>query len=109
MNLSKDTIPDALLWILSVIELLIVLSIACLVGFAVYCFLFDSGHQGRFVGLMEMVDEYWKAALVLLIPLFYRPVRTFLENLEEAGSFKRGKLVSPTSKQEETNPPTEIH
>jgi hypothetical protein len=35
--------------------------------------------------------------------LFYRPVRIFLENLEEAVSFKRGKIF-PDSKQEQTNP-----
>ncbi len=102
MSFSKNTIPDALSYVLSILELIIVLALACLLGFAVYGLL--SGHgQERFAYLMKIVHDNWRAALVLLVPLFYRPVRTFLENLEEAGSFKRGK-ISPESKQEQINP-----
>jgi high-affinity Fe2+/Pb2+ permease len=106
MSFSRDTIPDWLLWLLSVLEVLIVLAIACLVGFTVFCFLSGSAQQARFTVLMETVDKNWKAALVLLIPLFYRPMRAFLENLEEAGGWKRGKRMTGVPK-EETNAPTE--
>jgi hypothetical protein len=105
MSFSKDTIPEWLSYLLSVLELLIVLIIACLVGFAVYCFLSGNAQEARFTTLMRTVNENWKAALVLLIPLFYRPLRTFLENLEEAGSWKRGRRIAGESKQE-ANPPT---
>ncbi len=103
MSFSKETIPDALSYLLSILELLIVLALIGLLGFAVYSLL--SGHwQERFGYLMKTVHDNWRAALVLLIPLFYRPIRTFLENLEEAGSLKRGKILPIESKQEQTNP-----
>jgi len=106
MTFTRETIPDWLTWLLSLVELLIVLAIAFLVGYAVCCFMWDSAQQVRFTHLMQVVNENWKAALVLLIPLFYRPARAFMENLEEAGSFKRRKPVEASSKQQETNPPT---
>jgi hypothetical protein len=106
MSFSKNAIPDWLSYILSILELLIVIALAGLLGVAVYGLL--SGHgQERFTGLMKTIHENWRAALVLLIPLFYRPVRTFLENIEEAGSFKRAKIF-PESKQEQTNPAGKI-
>jgi hypothetical protein len=105
MSFSKETIPDYLNWLLSILELLIVFAIASLVGYAVFCFLLGTSQEVRFTRLMQVVNENWKAALVLLIPLFYRPIRVFLENLEEAGSLKRRKSIPASSQQEETNPP----
>ena len=110
--MTKDTIPDALAWLLSVFELLIVLGISILVGYTVFCFLWTS-HQAKaaqLTQLMEVLHANWKAALILLIPLLYRPMRAFLENLEEAGGWKRRKTIPPTAKEEQTNPPaTTVH
>ncbi len=104
MKFTKDTIPDSLNWLLSILELLIVFAITLLVGFAICCFLWDTGQVPRFTKLIQVINENWKASLVLLIPLFYRPVRAFLENLEEAGSLKRGKRISGETKQEQNAP-----
>ena len=105
MSFSRDTITDWLSWFLSVLESLIVFAITFLVGYAVFSFMFGTSQEARFIDLMKTVNENWKAALVLLIPLFYRPVRVFLENLEEAGSLKRRKSIPASTKQEEANPP----
>jgi hypothetical protein len=105
MSFSKDTVPNWLSYILSVLELVIVLALAGLLGVAVYALLAGDGE--RITYLMKTVHDNWRAALVLLIPLFYRPVRTFLENLEEAGSLKRTKIF-PESKQEQINPAGKI-
>jgi heme/copper-type cytochrome/quinol oxidase subunit 2 len=109
MAFTKDSIPDALSWLLSVFELLIVLGISVLVGYTVVCFLWTARQTqaAQIAHMMEVVHANWKAALILLIPLLYRPARTFLENLEEAGSWKRRKLISPETKQEESNPTPE--
>jgi hypothetical protein len=105
VSFSKDTIPDAPSWFLSILELVIVIGIALFVGYAVFCFLlFGSARQAGIVRMTEVVNQNWKAALVLLIPLVYRPARIFLENLEEAGTWKRRKLIPPADKQEEKNP-----
>lgn len=104
MSFSKDTISDCLNWLLSVLELVIVLAIACLVGFGVYCLLSGSAQEARVVQLIKIINENWKAALVLLIPLFYRPIRMFLERLEQ-GPFgmRTGKPV-PTEEEQKENP-----
>jgi len=101
MSFSKDAIPEFLNYVLSIVELVIVLIIACLTGFAVYCFLSGSGQQTRFISLMEAIEKNWKAALILLIPLFYRPVRTFLEQLEKAWGLERRKPASIEKEQNE--------
>lgn len=107
MSFSKDTVPDFLNWLLSVLELLLVFAITCLLGYAIWCFVAGTSQEARITRLIEVVNNNWKASLVLLIPLFYRPIRLFLENLEEAGGLKRGKIVEAASKQEEANPPVE--
>jgi hypothetical protein len=35
------------------------------------------------------MNENWKVGLLILLPLFYRPIRTFLEELREAFGMKR--------------------
>jgi hypothetical protein len=47
------------------------------------------GRQARIIALMKGLNDNWKAALVLLVLLFYRTVRIFLEQAEEAWGVKR--------------------
>ncbi len=103
MSFTRETIPDFLTWLLSIVELIIVFSIALFTGYLAFCFLFETSGELRITRLMQTVNQNWKAAIVLLIPLIYRPLRTFLEDLQEAGPFKR-KTLTPSDKQEETNP-----
>lgn len=104
MSFTRETIPNWLTWFLSVMELVIVLGLASLFGYVVLSFLLQSPQQARVSAFMKTVNENWKAALILLVPLVYRPMRLFLENLEEAGPLRR-KALRPATKTEETNPP----
>jgi hypothetical protein len=54
--------------------------------------------QVRLVEVIRLMNENWKVGLLILIPLFYRPVRTFLEELREAFGMKR----TPREVSEET-------
>ncbi|SRR6266571_6753784 len=58
----------------------------------------------RMVGLLQTINENWKAFLLLGIPLFYRTVRTFLEEVQEAAGMKRQRPPKERSP-EEPNPP----
>lgn len=43
----------------------------------------------RMLNLLDALSRNWKAFFLLAIPLFYRTVRTFLEEVQEAGGIKR--------------------
>jgi hypothetical protein len=40
--------------------------------------------QLRLVSSLKMLNENWKAGLLILVPLFYRTIRAFLERVEKA-------------------------
>jgi hypothetical protein len=85
-------LPDGLNWLLSVFEPLIVLVIGFLILYSAYWLVFgseQSARQTRIMLLIRGINDNWKAALILLVPLFYRTVRVFLEQAEEAFSVKR--------------------
>ena len=57
--------------------------------------------HARFRDALAQVDAHWKIGLALLIPLFYRTVRQFMEEMEEAPlGFKR-KKAGEVSQEEE--------
>jgi hypothetical protein len=93
LRLSKlSRLPHWLNWLLSVVEPLVVLVITALVLYSAYWLVFGAGqdpHRIRLLELMRAVSDDWKAAVVLLLLLFYRTVRVFLEQAEEAFSVKR--------------------
>lgn len=108
-NLKKIAhLPIWLNWLLSVIEPCIILVIAFVLAYAGYWLIFGSegsGHQARLTQLMKLMNDDWKAALILLVLLFYRTIRTFLEQAEEAWGVKRKR---PIIGEPEENPnPTE--
>ncbi|HKW87950.1 MAG TPA: hypothetical protein VJN21_04255 [Candidatus Acidoferrales bacterium] len=85
-------LPDWLDWLLCVAEPLVVLGITLVVFYIGYTLVFgpeQSGHQTRFKELLRVVNDNWKAGLLLLVLLFYRTVRIFLEQAEEAFGVKR--------------------
>ena len=53
--------------------------------------------------LVRLVDASWKAFFMLAVLLFFRPVRTFLDEVQEAYGMRRKALQSPSP--ESTNPP----
>ena len=112
-NLKKLVhLPDWLNWLLSVVEPCIILIIALVLAYAGYWLIFgvekSAEHQTRLTQLVELINDNWKAALILLVLLFYRTIRIFLEQTEEAFGMKRKKPISgePT---EEPNPTERSH
>jgi len=102
-------LPDWLNWLLSVCEPLIALAIASFAFYAGWIVLSPShsDSQARLIQTLRALNDNWKAVLLLLVPLFYRTVRTFLEQAEEAFSIKRKKPLSGEP-QEESNPPKRL-
>ncbi len=43
------------------------------------------------VAVLKAVEENWKAVLIFLVPLFFSPIRAFLERIEEAWGMKAPK------------------
>jgi hypothetical protein len=71
-----------------VVERLLVLGMASMAFYFGYHFCRGSlSSQQRDV--IAFVAQNWKIVLVLMIPLFYQTVRTFLEEVQEAWGIKR--------------------
>jgi len=102
---ALSQLPDWLNWLLSVVEPLVVLAIAFLLGYSVYMSIWDQGgQQTKLIQLMKVVNDNWKAALILFVILFYRTVRVFLEQAEEGPwGFKKKSMQGDS--QAEPNPP----
>lgn len=71
-------------WIVGISERLIVLAVAFVVFFAGWKALSGTDE----FPLLRSLSENWKGLFLLLIPLLYRPVRAFLERVEEAWGMK---------------------
>ena len=55
---------------------------------------------------IQTLGANWTFAIVILLPLFYRTVRVFLEEIQEAGGIKRVPRVA--EKVTERNPPKKV-
>ena len=92
------------------VTMVLVLAIAILAG-AVYeaIWILCGDPKGRHLQLeatLKTLNENWKAGLLLLIPLFYRTIRGFLERVEEFAGAKAPR--KPKSTLEETPNPPEL-
>ena len=106
---SLAPLPLWLNWLLSVVEPLVVLGITVAILYVGFGLVFGSAqstNQARFKELMAIVSDNWKAALLILLVLFYRTVRMFLEEVEEAFGMKRKKPMSGEP-EKASNPPQE--
>jgi hypothetical protein len=93
----------ALDWLVGVVERLVVLSIA-FVTFYVGWFAFYGAKmvpkgavKPPAVEFLTALSENWKGFLLLLIPLFYRTVRTFLERVEKFAGMETGPREKHTA------------
>ena len=71
-------------WIVGIAERLIVLAIAfgvCVVGWRAFKGIAEEP-------LLKALSSNWQGLPLLLVPLFYRPIRLFLERVEEAWGMK---------------------
>jgi hypothetical protein len=89
-------LPSWLNWLLSVVEPVIVLVFTYLVIYSSCLLIFGdrkNDQNVRMIELLKLMSENWKVALILIILLFYRTVRIFLEQAEEAWGVKRKKPI----------------
>ncbi len=56
--------------------------------------------------LVRLVDSSWKAFFILAVLLFFRPIRTFLDEVQVAWGMSRQKALQPPP-QDEANPPAQ--
>ena len=95
-------------WVVGVAERLMVLAIAFVISYGGYLLLSSSHRsektlQAPLAEILKDLSDNWKALLLILIPLFYRPVRTFLERVERFMGMETGpreKRSAETSKGE---------
>ena len=99
-------LPTALDWFLSVLEPLIVVALTVVITLATYWLIFGPQAQNnqRITGVVKLLNDNWKAGLLLVVLLFYRTVRTFLEQAEELFSVKRRKQLVGEAEQPKENP-----
>ncbi len=85
-------------------EALIVISLTVvLLGFVVYqiVWIMAGCVQERINSTFKMLNDYWKVGLLLLVPLFYRTVRMFLEKVRK---FLGMETRDPDQERVEANP-----
>ena len=90
---TKEPIIDRILRIIELaMVLVLVLGIMVVALYELYwvC-LGDSAslRHARLAIVIRELNDNWKPGLLILVPLFYRTVRTFLEQVEEAFGMKR--------------------
>lgn len=106
-KLLSKVLPAAVLsildWLTRVVERAVVLAIA----FAVFYFFWHiiHGNQSQVSSAehaLEVCSQNWKGLLILLVPLFYRTIRTFLEKVRRAwGMEVEAEKRSPESEKGE--------
>jgi hypothetical protein len=65
------------------------------------------GRQQRLADSLKMLNENWKVGLLILVPLFFRTIRAFLERVEKAFGMEAPR--KPVATSEGTNPPEPPH
>jgi DNA integrity scanning protein DisA with diadenylate cyclase activity len=58
--------------------------------------------QQRIEDTLKMLNENWKVGLLILVPLFYRTIRMFLERVRKAFGME---VQQPEQVEEKANPP----
>lgn len=95
-------------WLLFSIEIItvaiIAIGVALLIGYEIFWVAWPASTtpQYRIEAVLRALNENWKAGLLLLIPLFYRTVRTLLERIRKVPGFE---ISLPTEAEKEPNPP----
>jgi hypothetical protein len=89
-------LPDFLNWTLAVLEPLVVIALIGATGYVSYLLVWSPDQEPRRIHALAAIGQIhqnWRPALILLIVLFYRTVRTFLEQAEEALGVKKKKSL----------------
>ena len=84
-------LPKLLDWVLKVIERCLAIAIAWSAFYFGYRLAVGSSIPAQNTLVLNL-GKHWQTALLLLLPLFYLTVRTFLEEVQEAFGMKRQQL-----------------
>lgn len=88
-------------WVINVAERLVVIAIVAGIGYIGWR-AFYSADQAKFIAdTLEPLSKNWKGLLLLLIPLFYRTARTFLEKVKKVGWMETEPREKPEAEQGE--------
>ena len=81
-------LPDLLL---TLVERFTVILVAVFIFYLGFGLVFDGKppSQTRAAQVLEILNLNWRALLILAIPLFYRPVKKFLDEVQEIAGMKR--------------------
>ena len=91
------TVRQVLDWVLGIAGRVAILAGAAMVVYAIFQLFFgaDEPGQSRAGKVLELIDANWKAILLVLLPLLYLPLKTFLDSITEVRfggtRFRRGK------------------
>lgn len=80
---SPAAIVAILDWVVAVIERMVVIAVALIAFYSGWLAFHEPGKSDALTQTLKALSEYWKGLLLLLIPLFYRTVRTFLEKVRK--------------------------
>jgi len=96
-------LPDFLDWLLAVVERSLALGIALVVFWVGFRLASGKATPNERDTIFKL-GENWKAAFFLLIPLFYKTVRVFLEEVRGAFGMKRQPQAGVVEEPEESRP-----
>ncbi|MBI3582724.1 MAG: hypothetical protein HY096_02085 [Nitrospinae bacterium] len=91
-------------WILQVAEYILVFLMVSIIFYGGCHIMFTSDKEDIKTAL-TVINNHWKAFVIILVPLFYRTVRVFLEEVQEFHGMKRRNKKQDTEEiQPEDNP-----
>ncbi len=94
-------------WVEFLVVVVVVVAVCSVLGYLAYWIIVgpdQDPRQQRLQIVAKLVNENWKVGLLLLVPLFYRPVRVFLEEIQE-GPFGTSRQLRGREEGPSPNPP----
>ena len=81
-----------------------IFGVSCYIGYWLVFGPVTDPRYTRMVGLVDELGQSWKAFLLLMVPLFYRSTRTFMDEVQEAWGMKRRATPAAPLPVQGTNP-----
>lgn len=91
-------------WLVSFVERAIVLMLGFAIVYLSFALLAGRDSQAD-IDIISKLAENWRIVFFLLIPIFYRVIRKFLEEVYEAFGMKRPQPGQPVGGEETRKPP----
>ena len=103
------TVMRVLDWVLGIAGRVAILAGAAMVVYAIFQLFFgaEEPDQSRAGKVLALLNANWKAILLVLLPLLYLPLKTFLDSITEVTfggtKFRRGKYPPDDTDDEDGN------